>query len=290
MSLATVQRIENRRRAVTALVASELVADVARALGSVGIPVMPVKGALLQHWLYRSPHERPLSDVDLLVPPRRFAQAVLRLESRGYRRAAGSGVGAVVMETPFALALDLHPTLFDRARYRFPTEALFARSVVDDTLYGTRVCLPSELDVYAHLVGKVASDHLDARAEVRLRELGAMGARLDASPGAAAEHLVRCGMPRAARYVLPLVAAAAPEDAAFAQEALDRLPPDPVGWAIAHAAHRTLPRLAPTSAVGAAAAHLLNESVARGLASGTRAAFQRARRGSRGSHTSADSA
>ena len=64
---------------------------------------MPVKGALLQHWLYDDPSERLLSDVDLLVRPEDFGRAIERLESEGYRRAAGSGVGAIVMQTPLAL-------------------------------------------------------------------------------------------------------------------------------------------------------------------------------------------
>jgi len=118
VSPATGDRDAARRRAATALAATELVGDVARKLAGPGIPVMPVKGALLQHWLYDDPSERPLSDVDLLVEPGDFNRAVERLESEGYRRAAGSGVGAIVMQTPLGLALDLHPRLFDRARYR----------------------------------------------------------------------------------------------------------------------------------------------------------------------------
>ncbi len=274
MPHATVDPWNTRRRAVTELVATELVADVANLLAQLNIPVMPVKGALLQHWL--SPRARNSSDVDVLVPPKRFRRAIAQLESHGYRRAAGSSVGAVVMQTPLAIALDLHPRLFDPARYRFPTHALFERSVIDDTLYGTRVRLPSRLDVYAHLVGKAGSDHLDARAQARLEEIAAMGAQLEASPRAAAEHLVHCGMGRVSRYVLRLVDRRVGDR--FAREVVACLPTDPVGDAIASFAGLALPRCKPTSTAGATVAHLMNDSLPRACLSGARALLGRWRR------------
>lgn len=274
MPHATVDPGNARRRAVTELVATELVADVANVLAELDIPVMPVKGALLQHWL--APRARHSSDVDVLVPPERFRRAIAQLEAHGYRRAAGSSIGAVVMQTPLAIALDLHPRLFDRARYRFPTHALFARGIDDDTLYGTRVRLPSRLDVYAHLVGKAGSDHLSEHAQARLEEIAAMGAQLDASPKAAAEHLVQCGMGRVTRYVLPLVDRRVGDR--VAREVLAHLPGDRMGDAIASFAGIALPRCAPTSTAGATVAHLMNDTLPRACLSGARAVFGRRRR------------
>jgi hypothetical protein len=272
-----VDRHAARRRAVTALAATGLVGDVARRLAEPGIPVMPVKGALLQHWLYDDPSERLLSDVDLLVRPEDFGRAIERLESEGYRRAAGSGVGAIVMQTPLGLALDLHPRLFDSARYRLPTDELFARSSEDSDLFGATVRLPSPLDVYAHLIGKFGSDHLDARSTPRLDEIAKMATRLEIAPETVARHLVHCGMRRVSRYVLPLVHRVTGD--AFALRLHDTLPPDPIGRGVAAAANLVLSEGAERFRLGALAAHLLNDSVPRGIHSGVRASILRARRG-----------
>lgn len=264
-----------RRRAATSLAATGLVADVARKLADPGIPVMPVKGALLQHWLYEDPSERPLTDVDILVRPEDFEKAVETLLSLGYRRGAGSSIGAVVLRTPFGLALDLHPRLFDRARYRFATRDIFARSTEDEALYGVPVRLPSALDAYAHLIGKLGSDHLNGSASARLDEIARMSTRLDASPRTTARHLVHCGMGRVSRYVLPLVHAATSDS--FAIEVRDQLPGDGVGWGIAAAATLVLAEASPQSSAAALFAHLLNESVPRGIQSGARALLRRGR-------------
>lgn len=276
MSQTTVDRHAFRRRAATSMLATELVGDVARRLAGSGIVVMPVKGALLQHWLYDDPAERPLTDVDLLVRPDEFGTAVTRLEAAGYERTHHGSVGGSVLHTPFGLALDLHSQLFDRARYRMPTRDLFARSGVDDALYGASVQIPSALDVYAHLIGKFGSDHLDARATARLDEIARLATRIDASPETLARHLTHCGMRRVSRYALPLVHQATGD--AFSRTVWECLPPDPVGRTIVALANPLLGRLSPDSRVGALVAHLLNDSVARGVRSGVRAIRQRGER------------
>ena len=272
-----VDRHAARRRAATSLLATELVGDVARTLGEAGISVMPVKGALLQHWLYGDPAERPLTDVDLLVRADDLEIAVEHLEAAGYRRTRHRTVGGMVMETPFGLMLDLHSQLFDRARYRLPTGDLFARSSEDQVLFGASVRLPSPLDVYAHLIGKFGSDHLNAGSTARLDEIARMATRLDASPELAARHLRHCGMRRVSRYVLPLVYEATGDT--FAPQVHDRLPPDPIGQGIVTVAHPALAWASPDSRTGALVAHLLNESLPRGVHSGVRALFQRTRQG-----------
>jgi len=271
----TADRHAARRRAATSLAASALVADVAGKLAGSGISVMPVKGALLQHWLYDDPTERPLTDVDLLVLRHDLERAVDLLESEGYRSLARPGFGPVVLQSPFVLALDLHPSLFDAARYRMRTEDLFARSTGDTHLYGVRVQLPSPLDVYAHLIGKFGSDHLDSRATGRLDEIARMAGRIGESPETVAQHLVRCGMRRVSRYVLPLVYQATSEP--FAAQVHTSLPFDPIGRCIATIASWSLQDAPALSRAGALVAHLLNDSLPRGARSGTRALLHRIR-------------
>jgi hypothetical protein len=259
------------------MLATELVGDVARRLAESGIQVMPVKGALLQHWLYDDPSERPMTDVDLLVRPGDLGAAVDLLETAGYTRTRHRSVGGRVLRTPFGLALDLHSQLFDRARYRMLTHDLFERSTEDRVLYGASVQLPSPLDVYAHLIGKFGSDHLDARSTSRLDEIARTATRIDAPPETVALHLVQRGMRRVSRYVLPLVHRATGDTAALRVHAA--LPSDPIGRGIAAAAGLLLAGAVPENRSGALVAHLLNDSLPRGVHSGARALLQRGRRG-----------
>jgi hypothetical protein len=256
------------------MLATELVGDAARTLARSGIQVMPVKGALLQHWLYDDPSERHLTDVDLLVRPDDLGAAVESLAAAGYRRTRHRSVGGSVMQTPLGLALDLHSRLFDQARYRMPTPDLFARSSEDRVLYDASVRIPSPLDVYAHLIGKFGSDHLDAGSTARLDEIARMATRVNASPEVVARHLWHCGMRRVARYALPLVHKATGD--AFSLRVYDCLAPDPLGRGIVAIANPLLAWASAHSRVGALVAHLLNDSVPRGVRSGVRAILQRA--------------
>ncbi len=80
-------------------------ARVLSALDAEGIPAIPVKGIVTGRWLYRSAHERPMSDVDLRVRGR-DRRAVLALAERHrwpiqQRSALYRSVTFVVEDTPF---------------------------------------------------------------------------------------------------------------------------------------------------------------------------------------------
>jgi hypothetical protein len=183
----------------------------------------------------------------------------------------------MVMETRFSLLLDLHSQLFDHARYRMPTGDLFARSSEDHALFGASVRLPSPLDVYAHLIGKLGSDHLNAQSTAHLDEIARIATRLDAPPEMVAQHLFDCGMRRVSRYVLPLVYESTGDT--FSLQVYDRLPFDPIGRGVVAVVRPTLAVVSPNSRIGPLMAHLLNESLPRGLHSGIRALFHRTRQG-----------
>ena len=268
MQETTVDRQTIRRRAATAIAATSLVGDVARRLCAHGIDVMPLKGALLQHWAYDDPSERAMTDVDVLIRTGAVERAAHILEAGGYRRTSHQSVGGIVMMTPFGLPLDLHPEPFDRARYRLSAELLFARSTEDQTLFSAPVRLPAPLDAYAHLVGKLGSDQENASSTARLDEIARVGRLLEASPATTARHLRALGMGRVARYVLPLVHRVCGDP--YASAVREHLPFDPVGEVIAAAAGFVLRSSTPPSEAGAVAAHLLNESIPRGVRSGVR--------------------
>ena len=58
-----------------------------QALEAAGVPVLPLKGAVLGELLYREATLRPSVDIDLLVPWDQWSSAVGVLEALGYRRA-----------------------------------------------------------------------------------------------------------------------------------------------------------------------------------------------------------
>ena len=270
------QRRARRRSAVGAVLAEELVRDVAERLGRCGIDVMPVKGALLHKLVYVDPSERPLSDVDVLVRATDGTRAREVLTAAGYGPTERPWQFSTELRSPFELVLDLHTALFDQARYRFRTTDLFRRGHLDSGLFGARVVIQNPLDVYAHLVGKFASDHLDQFATYRLRELSLVSERLALEPDQTAIHLLKCGMRRAARYVLPLSRDVFRDR--FAATVLGLLPPDRVGDALARFGQDVIARRSPHSPAGAVISHLLNDSVPRGVWSGVRAIARNARR------------
>ena len=253
-----------------------LVTDVAATLEPIGVAVMPIKGALLQHWLYDDPADRALTDVDVLVPEADFARALRALVAAGYRLTEHVSVGGEVLETRFGLMLDLHRRLFGSTRYSLSTDALFARSVADHDLFGATVRLPSPLDVYAHLVGKAGSDHIHDEARERLQEIQRLGQWIDLPAEAIAQHLCGCGMRRVARYVLRLVDVNT--DDLLSLRILDALPPDPMGIALAKLADAVLARTPSESRLGAVIAHSLNDTLVRGARSGIAAVLSRGSR------------
>jgi hypothetical protein len=248
------------------MLAEELVRDVALRLGAEGIAVMPVKGAFLQRWLYDDPSERPLTDVDMLVAPGGLELAREILIRAGYRETGRPSVGAIELSNPFLLTLDLHPHLFHPTRYRLSTEGLFDRSIADEALFDVTVRIPSPLDAYAHAIGKFGSDHLTAAAVFQLEEIARIGNRLAESESDIAAHLSRCGMRRVARYVLQLVCEATNDE--LSRTVLQTLPADPLGRGIAALSRTALDRLPASSRLGAIFAHLLNDTLPRGLRSG----------------------
>ncbi|MEM8608641.1 MAG: nucleotidyltransferase family protein [Myxococcota bacterium] len=259
------------------MLSADVVREVARTLGPIDVDVMPVKGALMQHWLYDDPADRAMTDVDILVRAPDLERAREALAAAGYVFLGQTGLGACLMRAPVGLALDLHPRLFDSARYRLTTDAVFARSTFDETLYGVRVHLPSLLDAYAHLIGKFGSDHLNAAATERLDEIVRMGRHLASSgeglaASAVAAHLVDVGMGRVSRYVLGL---ASQSNDSTAAAVLAALPRDAVGTAIVSCVDPVLRSRWSESPAGASAAHMLNHSLTASCRSAARALVHR---------------
>jgi Uncharacterised nucleotidyltransferase len=260
------------RAFAAAVIARETLKDVARELGRAEIPVMVLKGALLQLEVYASdPAQRTLTDVDVLVPEPCFFAALAHLRGCGFRpRSAGPSWIEAALDGPRGLPVDLHRRLFCPLRYGLTTPAVFQRARCDHRALGVSIWLPDPLDTAAHLIGKLVTDHVGCDAADRFADLEALARHHRLAPDALARHLSHNGLSRAARHVLgrgererddPLYAAA-----------LRHLPASPVDAAVA-ALVGPLCGAFERGPLAALPAHLLNTSLPRGAASFSLAAL-----------------
>jgi hypothetical protein len=216
---------------------------------------MPLKGVLLHRVLYDDPVRRPITDVDLLISPGGFSVAIHAMAAAGhrYRSTARSRV-AKSFFAPSRLVLDIHWDPFAPGRYRMHAADLFERGRRDDRLFGARVVLPSNLDLYLHTIGKFAADTRTEREAHLVWELSAIPERLGLGVRDVVDGLLEFGMARAARYAFSYVSDA------FTRAVLAGLPEDRVGHGLAllaRAAARGTGSRSPLSTVGS---HLLNRT------------------------------
>jgi hypothetical protein len=216
------------------LIGCALLESTAAILGRAGIPIMPLKGIWLQRLVYADPSERLISDVDVLVPDGSYERACALLVAAGWKLRSSNVCESSYHAPGLPLPLDLHRQLFTRRSFRLSTAQLFARGQPDSALFGTGVVLPDPLDGLAHVLGHfVKARGYAGRFDHALRDVPLLAAKCGLDPSRCAAHLADCGMARAARYALPLMAADDP--AGFAAAVLHALPADPLGAALAHA-------------------------------------------------------
>ncbi|MEO8180398.1 MAG: nucleotidyltransferase family protein [Deltaproteobacteria bacterium] len=255
------------RRYATAVLASEVLRDVARVLDASGIRVMPLKGVLFQLLLYPDPAQRALTDVDILVPEQDFERAIVALVQAGFQpRGAGPGLIECAFRAPRGLTVDLHRRLFGNGRYKLSTEALFRRAIRNDSLLGVPLYLAHPHDTAAHLIGKFVSDHERFEVQPRLAELAQWVRHCAIDPVRLGRHLRACGMRRAGHYVLSRGAELLEDP--FFRAALVVSPAGKLDRVYTRIA-RVLMRDLRGTVLASLPAHLLNASLAQGAMSAT---------------------
>ncbi|MFO0693301.1 MAG: nucleotidyltransferase family protein [Polyangiales bacterium] len=250
--------------------ARTLVHDVATILSREGIPVMPLKGALLAETVYRSGPFRAFTDVDLLVPEEDFERAVEALERGAFvvaERALSADASSVLVPPGLGVTIDLHRRLFGRGLFALPTWALFARGTRDRSLFGVEVIVPDPRDQLAHAIGHYVKSRPTPAAETLALDLSLVAETHGVRPDVLARHLVSHGLGRAARLALPIAAEARPDRGAFARAVLGGLPPDPVGDRLARLVRDRLLEGDPGSLKSLVGQHALDRTLPHALVS-----------------------
>lgn len=104
------------------------------ALRAAAIPVALLKGISYAGWLYDDPAERPMSDVDLLVPPEAHAAAAAALAGQGYLHAGppvqrSTRHHALTLKRPTLGSVDLHRAPLQLGRADIDFAGVWARAV-----------------------------------------------------------------------------------------------------------------------------------------------------------------
>ncbi len=84
--------------------------SIARALHDAGIPLIPLKGACLDLWVYPRPGLRPMSDLDVLIPGADTARAAAVMLDMGYRCDKPLVEDVTVLQEVHHLPAFTHPT------------------------------------------------------------------------------------------------------------------------------------------------------------------------------------
>jgi hypothetical protein len=172
--------------------AAHLVKRVAVILAQRGIPVMPLKGALLQKLVYPSHEFRPISDVDLLVLEPDFVEAEGLLERSGFEVVSWEhGRWQVTLRDSAGprLGVDLHRSLTRTPRSNLSSQALFERGSRDSALFGVPLRIPSPLDLFAHLLLHAMLDWMNLGRIPHPRDFELVASSLGLDPRTCARHL-----------------------------------------------------------------------------------------------------
>lgn len=207
-----------------------LIREVAEILRPQGIAIMPLKGALLQRWVYGTQAFRALSDVDLLVLPARFddARAALRATGFSVEREEPGGWEIAMRRPGGLLEVDLHRRLSSTVRSRLQPDALFARGTRDTALFGGEVVLPDARDLYCHLLLHLTLSWLAAGRLHHPEDFEAVPAALSLTPESLSRHILDVGLGDHAAMVLSHVRAATRGEFTLRlQQALSAISPRP---------------------------------------------------------------
>jgi hypothetical protein len=143
------------------------------------------------------------------------------------------------------------------------TAELFERARRDERSFGAPVWSPDPRDVLAHAVGHALKGGGAWSGQSHdLVDIPRIAAAFALAPAVCAAHLERTGLARAARFVLPLMAAGEP--ARFGAEVVAALAPDAVGVALARSANALRTHMNAHALLASTTGFALDSSLLRG--------------------------
>ena len=241
-----------------------------------------LKGAWLLSEVYGADALRPITDVDLLVRSRHFDAACAALVSGGFTPHGGDVRQRVFRHPRLALDVDLHRALFPPGCFGLGGDAVVTRSRPTQM---PALRWPEPMDGFAHLIGHFALHRGIPRNLARAQDFEGVGQHFSLNPQWVAAHLSECGLARATRYVLDVVARAHGHDNAvgFCGEVRRALLKDRLGEAIVLGCRWAMPLVPPSQPWGALLSCLLEPTLGRAAMAAVRrpiaaATFQRSRR------------
>lgn len=117
-----------------------LLAEVAAAMNAEGIRVAPLKGMALAGTIYPDPAERPMMDIDLLVPRRRLPDAIRRLLELDFRRGGSarklSGYHHAIVFVRRDMMVELHRGMMQEGRASVDFVDVWQRAAPDPSMPG----------------------------------------------------------------------------------------------------------------------------------------------------------
>jgi len=144
-------RRANRQSLAAGIVRGRALAPLSGALRSAGIPMVLLKGAALDRLVY-APGERSMADVDILVPPARFGDAVAAALALGGRRIEPEGRAvssrleyAIAVCLPGGVEVEIHRALSSAPLYAVDVDGVCGRAVAGPD--GVATPEPSDLFV-----------------------------------------------------------------------------------------------------------------------------------------------
>jgi hypothetical protein len=121
-------RADYAAAALAAARAAHRVDEAVAALTAAGIPVALIKGISYARSLYTDPAERPMADIDLLVPAARHPAAIAALAAIGYRPGAAARLHHALMLVRGDDVIDLHRAILAPRCCRIDADAVWRRS------------------------------------------------------------------------------------------------------------------------------------------------------------------